>query len=265
MIKVVPPSTRVTAFSCPHCGALATQYWRSAKVEFLSNGNEVPKRIYDAEEEKNLLKKSLSAEKREQMEGYISALASGNPCIGERYESYSQELLNVDVSQCFNCSKLAIWVCDTMLYPRSTGAPPINPDLPVDVAADYYEAGQIVDASPRGAAALLRLAIQKLCKYLGEPGSNINEDIASLVRKGLDPRVQKIMDTVRIAGNNAVHPGEIDLSDNRELANALFGFLNIVADIMISQPKAINAIYETLPKGALKQISKRDGTTPEAD
>ena len=62
-----------------------------------------------------------------------------------------------------------------------------------DVRRDYEEASAILDASPRGAAALLRLAIEKLCKELGENGRDLNADIASLVRKGLDPRVQKAL------------------------------------------------------------------------
>ncbi len=79
------------------------------------------------------------------------------------------------------------------------------------------------------------------------------------MKKGLDPRVQKALDIVRITGNNAVHPGELDLRDNRETAEKLFGFLNLIADIMISQPKAIDAVYGDLPQGALDQIEKRDG------
>ena len=67
---------------------------------------------------------------------------------------------------------------------------------------------------------------------------------------------------VRITGNNAVHPGEIDVRDNRELADKLFNFVNIVADIMISQPKAIDAVYGEMPEGARGAIEKRDGKGP---
>ena len=52
--------------------------------------------------------------------------------------------------------------------------------------------------------------LQKLCKVLGQSGNNINEDIKALVESGLDPRVQKALDAVRVVGNNAVHPGQMD-------------------------------------------------------
>ena len=126
------------------------------------------------------------------------------------------------------------------------------------MAADYSEAGDIVNASLRGAAALLRLGIQKLCKHLGEPGKNINNDIAALVKKGLDPRVRQMLDVVRVIGNNAVHPGEIDLRDDRVTAERLFVLVNMITDIMISQPKAIQEMYGKLGEGALAAIEKRD-------
>src|SRR4051812_34965142 len=100
---------------------------------------------------------------------------------------------------------------------------------------------------PRGAAALLRLSIQKLCKQLGEKGKNIDEDIASLVSKGLNPRLQRSLDIVRVIGNEAVHPGTLDLRDDKETALKLFGLVNLIVDAMISQPKREDELYEDLP------------------
>jgi hypothetical protein len=117
----------------------------------------------------------------------------------------------------------------------------------------------ILDLSPRGAAALLRLGIQKLCKHLGETGENLNADIAALVKKGLDVRVQRALDVVRVIGNNAVHPGHIDLRDDRATAEKLFGLVNLIAELMISQPKHVQELYESLPEDARKAIERRDG------
>jgi hypothetical protein len=93
---------------------------------------------------------------------------------------------------------------------------------------------------------------------LGEPGKNIDTDIASLVTKGLETSLQQALDIVRVIGNEAVHPGQIDLRDDRETAMKLFQLINIIADAMISRPKQIAELYGTLPKSKLKAIEKRD-------
>jgi hypothetical protein len=125
---------------------------------------------------------------------------------------------NLHLAECFSCNELSVWVYDRIVFPASTDGPPPNPDLPEDVWLDYQEASKIISLSPRGSAALLRLAIQKLCISLGEKGRNIDEDIGHLVRKGLPPLVQQALDAVRVIGNEAVHPGTIDLKDDRDTA-----------------------------------------------
>jgi hypothetical protein len=99
---------------------------------------------------------------------------------------------------------------------------------------------------------------QKLCKELGEKGKDINDDIASLVRKGLDARVQMALDAVRVIGNNAAHPGKLDLRDDRPTAETLFDLVNLICEKMISEPKHVKAVYEKLPQSAREAIEKRD-------
>ena len=106
---------------------------------------------------------------------------------------------------------------------------------------------------------MLRLVVQKLCVVLGEKGKNINNDIASLVSKGLDVRVQRALDTVRVVGNEAVHPGTMDLQDDQSTAQYLFKIINMIVDIMISQPKQLDEMYGSLPPQKLAEIEKRDG------
>jgi len=162
------------------------------------------------------------------------------------------------LSQCTHCQKLTIWLNQKMIYPDVTGIPTANPDMDKDIIDDYNEASSILNKSPRGATALLRLAIQKLCKQLGEEGKNINDDIANLVKKGLSPMIQQSLDVVRVIGNNAVHPGQIDLKDDVVIANKLFNLVNIIAQVMISQPKEIEKLYGGLPENQKKAIEKRD-------
>lgn len=159
---------------------------------------------------------------------------------------------------CTHCNNYSLWLDDTMIFPNESIAPMPNSDLPEDIKEDYEEARTILANSPRGAAALLRLCIQKLCAYLGEEGKDINKDIKSLVAKGLPPRIQQSLDIVRVVGNNAVHPGVIDLTDDTETASSLFNLINYIVEDRITRPKEIEALYNALPEGKLKAIEARD-------
>jgi hypothetical protein len=160
-------------------------------------------------------------------------------------------------STCEHCGEICLWYFDKMVYPNRGNAPVPNPDMPEDVKNDYEEAASIYTQSPRGAAALLRLAIQKLCVELGGKGKNINDDVKTLVANGLPDKVQKSLDVVRVIGNNAVHPGQID-TDDPEVAGKLFALLNIITDYMVSMPNRIDSMYAELPEGATDAIETRD-------
>ena len=165
------------------------------------------------------------------------------------------------ISMCEHCGEMCFWKNDqqVMAYPDIMVAPSPNQDLQKDIKEDYLEAASVLQKSPRGAAALLRLCVQKLCQQLGEKGDNINNDIKSLVSKGLRPQIQQALDIVRVIGNNAVHPGQIDLKDDITTANKLFNLVNLIAQSMITEPKEIETMFNSLPASQLSAIAKRDG------
>ena len=165
---------------------------------------------------------------------------------------------NLWLAFCAGCAKYSIWHRKKLVYPALSIAPLPVPEMPDDVEQDFLEARDIVNASPRAAAALLRLALQKLMIHLGEKGKDLNKDIGNLVKKGLSERVQKALDAVRVIGNNAVHPGKIDLKDDVKTANSLFRLINMIVTIMITQPKEVDEIYETLPDSSKEAILKRN-------
>ena len=165
---------------------------------------------------------------------------------------------NIVLSYCHSCNNFAIWVFGSKIYPMSSTSPLPAENMPEDVIQDFIEARDIVSASPRSAAALLRLALQKLMPHLGEKGHNLNDDIAGLVRKDLPVKIQQALDAVRVIGNNSVHPGEIDIRDDPQTAYSLFDLLNMIIEVMITQPARVEDIYNRIPDSAREAIAKRD-------
>jgi hypothetical protein len=169
-----------------------------------------------------------------------------------------QKSENLDFVACSHCNNYSLWHLEGMIYPDTGGAPMPNNDLPEELKADYEEARSILNKSPRGATALLRLCIQKLCKHLGESGNDINKDIGNLVKKGLPVKVQQSLDIVRVIGNEAVHPGQIDLTDDVETATKLFVLINLITEVMITQPKEVDNLFNSLPANKIDGIKNRD-------
>jgi hypothetical protein len=66
-----------------------------------------------------------------------------------------------------------------------------------------------------------------------------------------------------VVGNESVHPGEMDLRDDRETALAIFRIVNLIVETEITEPKRLEALYASLPQSKLDGIAKRDAQ-PEA-
>lgn len=163
------------------------------------------------------------------------------------------------ICKCSCCNEYMIWVNGEMVIPSNSPVPMPHVDMPEDIKKVYMEARDIINKSPKGASALLRLALQMLCDYLVSGNKNINDKISELVKNGLPITLQKAFDLVRIIGNNAVHPGVINLDDNPEMANKLFELLNMIVEYMIAQPQKISNFYDnTIPENQKRTIAKRD-------
>jgi hypothetical protein len=247
------PSIAKTAFSCPHCEAFTSQYWNSLFSRRNSSDYKTPI-IPDQDYVQNLRKEIATGESSPELSqilDWAKKMLTNKPFISDTNEKYNfSELNNCFASQCFNCEEFTLWIGDKMIYP--------NPDMPEKVKGLFEEAREIVNSSPKGAAALLRLCIQYLLIDLGESGKNIAKDIGSLVEKGLNPLIQKSLDVVRVIGNESVHPGEIDLNDNKDIALKLFTLVNIICDQMITHPKEVENLYSNLPQNKIEAIDSRD-------
>ena len=214
-----PPEYRSDGFNCPYCSAYAKQtWWYIIPTEDKSCSRQIIKAI-----------------------------------------SITQNVY-VEVSFCSRCQQPTFWLSDPdmpkIMYPATRTSPPANDDLDDSIKKIYNEAADIANKSPRAACALLRLAIQMLLEQLGEKG-HINEGIKNLVQKGLAPQIQQALDIVRVTGNHAVHPGQIDFDDTTNV-QTLFGLINIISDALITRPKQIEEMFNGLSENDRRAITNRD-------
>ena len=264
----VPPAPDKPAFNCPTCQVYARQTWfmvagrrlvARTLAQHLTTESERRKALHDAADPPVL------------RSGVVYETPS-TTYLGR--ESGVDPLLAIDTthlwgSKCEHCEEVAIWCDEALVWPKQTSAPPANADLPGDIREVYKEAAAIMADSPRGAAALLRLALEKLCRHL-EPNpdwwktAGRSPGIADYTREwaargSVDRRIEKALDSVRLVGNNAVHPGVIDLDDDAEIVETLFFLVNYVTEKNISEPGRVDRFFDrTAPPDEKEKIARRD-------
>lgn len=218
--KFESPQYKKKAFTCPNCSVFSKHDWNESHVNETYG-------IFD---------------------GFLGPSTKG------------QVVRSLFMCKCEQCGYISFWYNEKLIWPLNTGVEAPLQDMPEDIKKLYMEASNIVELSPKGSCAILRLALQRLCNRLAsqEENKKIDGAIKKLVEKGLPPTLQKAMDTVRIVGDEAVHPGEINIDDNKELAIAMFRLMNIIIEKMIVEPKEIDELYNLMPDNKLKGIENRD-------
>ena len=168
---------------------------------------------------------------------------------------------------CARCARPSFWFGERQVWPIGSAGPLPNEDLGEEVVALYNEARSVASLSSRSAAALLRLCtemlVQRLCKESKLRCEDLNEGIGQLVKQGLPRQIQQSLDALRVIGNGAVHPGQMDLADDHGTVESLFHILNLIANDRITQPKAVESLYAKLPAEKKQSIESRDGKARE--
>ncbi|WP_245135874.1 DUF4145 domain-containing protein [Acinetobacter nosocomialis] len=243
------PQYKSEKFQCPHCKTLSQQQWFDS--DLVSNTfNETIKNTFFE------YRTRIPSAYQEIIKKFIDNLSQINKTSITQYvpEKFA-------VATCSSCLNFTVWVDYNLIYPAEIYIDPPNTDMEQNIQNLYLEAVSIVKNSPKGATALLRLALQLLLKQLGKSGKNINNDIKELVSEGLSPKIQQALDLLRVVGNNAVHPGQIDINDDNEIAIKLFHILNFIANEMITKPKELEFLYSSIiPEDTKQHIKDRDGT-----
>lgn len=223
------PEFNSKSFICPHCHVFAEQKWKMA----------------------------FTADVK--ISGIMTMHNTTTPTI-----SNLRSDPNIYWTICNCCNKSTFWFNKQMIYPLSNTAAPANSYMPDKVRKIYDEAAIISNLSPKSAAALLRLALQILLKEIGGKGKNIDADIAELLQSNrISHQVQQACDILRVIGNNAVHPGQIDIDDDPETVKSLFSLLNFIVSETIQKEAEINKLFNSLPDNALKGIERRNSKFTE--
>lgn len=184
--------------------------------------------------------------------------------VWSKWEGINTMNAHVKKAKCQHCGEASFWFGELLgdlegklLFPLVSGVPTPHADMPDEVKADYLEAREVLPHSPKAAAALIRLALQRLCIYL-DKSSNINTAIGQLVADGLPQGVQKALDAIRIIGNESVHPGVIQDEDIDKSVSKMFDLLNFIVQDRITRFEEIDALYESLPEGKRQGVEQRD-------
>lgn len=167
---------------------------------------------------------------------------------------------NTKITVCHHCRKRSFWINQKMIYPSMITVPQSHHDMPTNVKELYDEARLVSNLSPRSSATLLRVALERLTENLGETTGNLNTRISKLNAKGLPESVIKVLDVVRIHGNDGAHNNQMDMNeqDTPEIVNKLFWMINYIVEKVITEPNEINIIFQQLPESKLKAIEDRD-------
>ncbi|MEB9454425.1 DUF4145 domain-containing protein [Bacillus anthracis] len=219
------PELNASVFDCPHCKCTARFEWthlsgRRGNVTFIGE------RLYNS-----VPRKSTNSDSNKKVE-------QGNK-EGE---------WEIHIGVCTICHEFVLWKDENIIFPNKHGVDDPNPDMPEEVSDLYKEARSVVQLSPKSACALLRLALQKLLIELKCPKNNRIVDNIDLLKKRneINDVVFDALDAVRVVGNNAVHPGKINIDDNPKIAVTLFWLLNFIVEELISKPAKVSDFRKSL-------------------
>lgn len=155
---------------------------------------------------------------------------------------------SLERATCHTCGGKSYWVDKEIAYPPLLLGPPPSDDLEGELLAIYNEARSITHLSPRAAAALLRLLIEKLVKQLDPDAPErmfLHDRIERLAKAGrVTTATVTALHMVKWGGNDGVHEGQIDPTGEDDLAVALFLFevANRIIDDVIGMPRQIERL-----------------------
>lgn len=227
------PSILKRKFICPLCQAIAGHSWH---ITYMGKSINPPGDLL----KRQILRSPNNSLSELDILKEDEASISDLEIIERESELETIEVSRLDylyLSKCMSCEKHSIWKGKKLVYPIIVMTPPPCEDLPDDVKSIYNEAALILNNSPRAAAALLRLCLEKVCVDLGETHKNLFTKIENLKEAGKIPDTEIFMHFIRKVGNDAIHPTKIIESEGDIDALLLFSMINAIGSYHYSTEK----------------------------
>ena len=191
------------------------------------------------------------------------------------------EHIELYLAQCPQCGRLILSIENRVLdgdeviidsgerviWPLSSGRPPVPPEVPAKLAGDYSEAALVLPLSPKASAALSRRCLQTLLwEAAGAMSKNLSYQIDEVLQsKALPSFVAGNLDVVRQIGNFAAHEQksettgavlDVELGEaewNLDVLDALFDFYYVTPEIERRKREALNEKLREAGKPPLKE------------
>jgi len=221
----VEPQLGAESFSCPHCSAVAHHDWYSLLL-MPENAAELRVLTPEAVTVSTLREGEGELDDINEIDQFVERLKKNE--LTFEYQKHSQsvkvKMANLHVSNCHSCNGFSLWVSGRLVFPYNVEK---TPDL---VEQDVEEAAAILNKSPRGATALMRVCIQKLVPLLKQDGNSLNDYISSLVRKGLEVEIQQAMEVLQVLRSDPAQLTNFDLQEDKGMAIRLFDTLKAILE-----------------------------------
>ena len=231
----VEPQLGAESFSCPHCNAVAHHDWFSLFLK-PENATDVVVLIPENVTVSMLVQGESEGDDTKEADQFVERLRKNE--LTYVYQKHSQsikvKMANLHVSGCPSCNGFALWVGGRLVFPYNVER---TRHL---VEQDFEDAAAILNQSPRGATALMRVCIQKFVPLLKQDGHYLNDYISSLVRKALELEIRQSMEVLQVLRNDPGQPSNLETQEDKEMALRFVDSLKAILERRMLQNRRWN-------------------------
>ena len=171
----------------------------------------------------------------------------------EKKQPNGSKVLNFDTLKCGSCASFVqvVWSATRDLHDYRVQPWPLKyekaPDhFPADVGRFWLQAKKsLLDQNYDAAAVMARSALQVALRAHKAEGTNLNQEIDDLAKKGfLPPLMQEWSHNLRELANDSAHPKPDQAATTAQDARDIVKFMDFLFEYLYALPKRINEFRE---------------------